>query len=79
MREEHGRPRIEYKKKTARLNQQHIQLGLRKGMTVLVYHRVQSGVRVNELFQAVVIAQESVANRGKRTENKLETGCPIRG
>ena len=54
-----------------RLNQQHIQLGLRKGMTVLVYYRVQSGPHVNEVFQAVLIAQESVANRGKRTENKL--------
>ena len=40
-------------------------------MTVLVYYRVQSGAHVNELFQAVLIAQESVANRGKRTENKL--------
>ena len=54
-----------------RLNQQHIQLGLRKGMTVLVYYRVQSGAHVNEIFQAVLIAQESVANRGKRTENRL--------
>ena len=54
-----------------RLNQQHIQLVLRKGMTVLVYYRVQSGVHVNEIFQAVLIAQESVANRGKRTENRL--------
>ena len=54
-----------------RLHQQHIQLGLRKGMTVLVYYRVQSGPHVNELFQAVLIAQESVANRGKKTDNKL--------
>ena len=54
-----------------RLNQQHIQLGLRKGMPVLVYYRVQSGAHVNEIFQAVLIAQESVANRGKRTENRL--------
>ena len=54
-----------------RLNQQHIQLGLRKGMTVLVYYRVQSGAHVNEIFQAVLIVQESVANRGKRTENRL--------
>ena len=55
-----------------RLNQQHIiQLGLRKGMTVLVYYRVQGGAHVNELFQAVLIAQESITNRGKRTENKL--------
>ena len=54
-----------------RLHQQHIQLGLRKGMTVLVYYRVQSGPQVNEVFQAVFIAQESVANRGKKTDNKL--------
>ena len=54
-----------------RLHQQHIQLGLRKGMSVLVYYRVQSGPHVNEVFQAVLIAQESVANRGKKTENKL--------
>ena len=54
-----------------RLNQQHIQLGLRKGMAVLVYYRVQSGPHANEVFQAVLIAQESVANRGKRTDNKL--------
>ena len=40
-------------------------------MTVLVYYRVQSEAHVNELFQAVLIAQESVANRGKRTENRL--------
>ena len=53
-----------------RLHQQRIQLGLRKGMTVLVYYRVQSGPHVNEVFQAVLIAQESVANRGKKTENK---------
>ena len=54
-----------------RLHQQHIQLGLRKGMTVLVYYRVQSGPHVNEVFQAVLIAQESVANRGKKTDNTL--------
>ena len=54
-----------------RLNQQQIQLGLRQGMTVLVYYRVQGGAHVNELFQAVLIAQESITNRGKRTENKL--------
>ena len=26
---------------------------------------------MNELFQAVLIAQESITNRGKRTENKM--------
>ena len=54
-----------------RLHQQHVQLGLRKGMTVLLYYRVQSGPHVNEVFQAVLIAQESVASRGKKTDNKL--------
>ena len=41
-----------------RMHQQHIQLGLRKGMAV--YYRVQSGPHVNEVFQAVLIAHESV-------------------
>ena len=54
-----------------RLNQQHIQLGLRKGMAVLVYYRVQRGLHVNEVFQAVLIAHESAVTRGKNTENKL--------
>ena len=40
-------------------------------MTVLLYYRVQGGAHVNEVLQAVLIAQESIANRGKRTENKL--------
>ena len=54
-----------------RLHQQHIQLGLRKGMAVLVYYRVQSGPYVSEVFQAVLIAHESATTRGKKTENKL--------
>ena len=54
-----------------RLHQQHIQLGLRKGMAVLVYYRVQGGPHVNTVFQAVLIAHESAATRGKKTENKL--------
>ena len=54
-----------------RLNQQHVQLGLRKGMAVLVYYRVQRGPHVNEVFQAVLIAHESTVTRGKKTENKL--------
>ena len=54
-----------------RLHQQHIQLDLRKGMVVLMYYRVQSGPHVNEVFQAVLIAHESAATRGKKTENKL--------
>ena len=54
-----------------RLNQQHIQLGLRKGMTVLLYYRVQGGAHENQVFQAVLIAHESLTNRAKQTENKL--------
>ena len=34
-----------------RLHQQHIQLGLRKGMAVLVYYRVQGGQHVNTIFR----------------------------
>ena len=61
-----------------RLNQQHIQLGLRRGMTVLVYYRVQGGAHVNELFQAVLIAQESINKSGKANRKQaVETGCPI--
>ena len=36
-----------------RLHKQHIQLGLRKGMAVLVYYRVQDGLHANKVFQAV--------------------------
>ena len=36
-----------------RLNQQHIQLGLRKGMTVLMYYRVQGGcLYANQVFSS---------------------------
>ena len=54
-----------------RLHKQHIQLGLRKGMAVLVYYRVQGGPHANKVFQAVLIAHESAATRGKNTENRL--------
>ena len=56
-----------------RLHKQHIQLGLRKGMAVLVYYRVQGGPHANQLFQAVLIAHESAATRGKNTEH----GSPL--
>ena len=54
-----------------RLHEQHIQLGLRKGMAVRVYYRVQGGPHANKVFQAVLIAHESAATRGKNTENRL--------
>ena len=61
-----------------RLHQQHIQLGLRKGMAVLVYYRVQGGQHVNTIFQAVLIAHESAASRGKKTENFGNESSPQR-
>ena len=54
-----------------RVNKQHLQLGLRKGMAVLVYYRVQWGPHAEEVFQAVLIAYESATNRGKKSDNKL--------
>ena len=54
-----------------RVNKQHLQLGLRKGMAVLVYYRVQWGPHAEEVFQAVLIAHESATNRGKKSDNKL--------
>ena len=54
-----------------RLHKQHIQLSLRKGIALLVYYRVQGGFHANQLFQAVLIAHESAATRGKNTENRL--------
>jgi len=55
-----------------RLNQQHvIQPGLRKGMTVLLYYRLQEGACVNQVFQAVLVAQKSITNPAQKMENKL--------
>ena len=54
-----------------RVNKQHLQLGLRKGMAVLVYYRVQWGPHAQEVFQAVLIAHESATNRGKKSDNQL--------
>lgn len=54
-----------------RLHQQHIQLGLRKGMSVLIYYRVKDPGYENQVFQAVLLAHESVTNRAQKTENKL--------
>ena len=54
-----------------RLHKQHIQMGLRKGMAVLVYYRVEGGPHVNAIFQAVLIAHESAATRGKKNDNKF--------
>ena len=40
-------------------------------MAVLVCYRVECGPHVNEIFQAVLIAHESAATRGKKNDNKL--------
>ena len=47
-------------------HQQHLQIGLRKGMAILIYYVVG-----NTHYQAVLIAEESVMNRGGRGENRL--------
>ena len=47
-------------------HQQHLQMGLGKGMAILIYYVVG-----NTHYQAVLIAEESVMNRGRRGENRL--------
>ena len=47
-------------------HQQHLQMGLRKGMAILMYYVVG-----NTQYQAVLIAEESVVNRGGKDENRL--------
>ena len=44
----------------------HLQMGLRKGMAILIFYVVG-----NTHYQAVLIAEESVMNRGGRGENRL--------
>ena len=47
-------------------HQQHLQMGLRKGMAILIYYVIG-----NTHYQAVLLAEESVMNRGRRGENRL--------
>ena len=47
-------------------HQQHLQMGLRKGMAILIYYVVR-GTK----FQAVLIADDSVVGRGGKGENRL--------
>ena len=47
-------------------HQQHLQMGLRKGMAILLYYVVG-----NTHYQAVLIAEDSVVNRGGKGENRL--------
>ena len=47
-------------------HQQHLQMGLRKGMAILIYYVVG-----RTHYQAVLIAEESVVNRGGKGENRL--------
>ena len=47
-------------------HQQHLQMGLRKGMAILIYYVIG-----DTHYQAVLLAEESVMNRGKRGENRL--------
>ena len=53
-------------------HQQHLQMGLRKGMAILVYYVVES-----THYQVVLLAQESVLRTGGKSENRLwETVTP---
>ena len=47
-------------------HQQHLQMGLRKGMAILVYYVVG-----DTKFQAVLLADDSVVGRGAKGENRL--------
>ena len=47
-------------------HQQHLQMGLRKGMAILIYYVIE-----NTHYQAVLLAEESVMNSGRRGENRL--------
>ena len=47
-------------------HQQHLQMGLRKGMAILVYYVVES-----THYQVVLLAQDSVLGRGGKKENRL--------
>ena len=47
-------------------NQQHLQMGLRKGMAILLYYIIG-----DKRFQAVLIAQESVLGRGRKADHRL--------
>ena len=47
-------------------NQQHLQMGLRKGMAILVYYIVGDAK-----FQVVPLAQDSVLGRGRKGEHRL--------
>ena len=47
-------------------HQQHLQMWLRKGMAILLYYVVG-----NTHYQAVLIAEDSVVNRGGKGENRL--------
>ena len=47
-------------------HQQHLQMGLRKGMAILVYYVVG-----DTKFQAVLLAQDSVLGRGGKSDNRL--------
>ena len=53
-------------------HQQHLQMGLRKGMAILLYYVVRG-----TQFQAVLIADDSVVGREwQRRESSVEKSCP---
>jgi len=62
-----ARPADHFRKQASHVtHQQHLQMGLRKGMAILLYYVVG-----NTQYQAVLIAEDSVVNRGGKGENRL--------
>ena len=60
-------PVVHFSKQASHVtHQQHLQMGLRKGMAILMYY-----VGGNTQYQAVLIAEDSVVNRGGKGENRL--------
>ena len=62
-----ARPADHFRKQASHVtHQQHLQMGLRKGMAILLYYVVG-----DTHYQAVVIAEDSVVGRGGKGENRL--------
>ena len=60
-------PAEDFRKQASHVtHQQHLQMGLRKGMAILLYY-VAGGTH----YQAVLIAEDSVVGRGGKGENRL--------
>ena len=60
-------PADDFRKQASHVtHQQHLQMGLRKGMAILLYYAARG-----THYQAVLIAEDSVVGRGGKGENRL--------